>query len=153
MARGTKAKSNSNELPFADHVEKAASESTELFIQWLKDNTGYEVDETSIRLARALVGHFQKSDENQERLEASRAAKEAAKEERAAKKTQRENAKAEKAAAKKPAAKKSAPARRGRAKASDNGESAPAKPAKKTAAKKTAASPTARRRRRPAAAE
>lgn len=110
--------------PFADHIDKESTESTKLFIEWLEENTGYEVDETSVRLTRSLVGEFQKSDVNQDRLQRNREAAAAAKSE------------------KKAAPKKRASSKKAAPKAEENGdEEETPKPA-----------PKARRRRRPVAA-
>ncbi|WMI33141.1 hypothetical protein SEA_RIKSENGUPTA_45 [Microbacterium phage RikSengupta] len=123
------------------------------FVDFLKRETGYDVDPRSVYLGSALRGTFQKSDENQERIAAraqeiveQREAREARAEERAAKKVEREAARAAKAEEKAAAAKaaKEAP------------KAAPAKAAGKTTAKKapakTAAKAATPTRRRPARA-
>lgn len=111
---------------FADHVTKAQeglTQSTELFVDWLVENTGYDVDPVTVQLTRSLVHRFQKSEANQKRLSSSK--------EKAA------SAPAKKAPAKKSAAKKSAPAKKTAAKSEGGSVSTPSK----------------RRRRQPQAAE
>ncbi|UYL85336.1 hypothetical protein SEA_HAGER_43 [Microbacterium phage Hager] len=137
------------EPPRANYAEKAIPTVIQNFVDYLTEQTGYEVDPRSVYLGSALRGEFQKSPENQKRIadrqaEIEREAEERAKraEERAAKKAEREAAAAEKAAAAKEA--KSAP------KAAAT-KAAPAKTAaKKAPAKTDAKAAPATTRRRPA---
>jgi hypothetical protein len=118
------------EPKFADRVDKEPSASTQLFFDWLVENTGYEeLDMTTLKLARVLVGEFQKSEVNQQRLADAKAAREAADENGG-------TPPVKKAAAKKTTARK-------RAAATVDAEEPPAP---------TPAKATARRRRRPATA-
>lgn len=103
--------------PRADLIEKEPTPLQKRFIRYIKRETGYDVDVTTVVLFQSLRTPFQKSDENQADLEARRAAA-------AAKEAEAEQPKpAKKAPAKKAPAKKAAPAKR---------------PAKKVAATKAA---------------
>jgi hypothetical protein len=132
MAPRKKAEVKVAEHPFADRVDREPSASTKLFVEWLKENTGFEVDVTSVVLARSLVGEFQRSELNQERIRSAREAKASAKANGGTKK-----AKAAKAAP----AKKATGRKRAAAKVDPE---EPTPPPAKTAT-------AARRRRRPAA--
>lgn len=144
-------KGTKGEPPRANYAEKEIPTVIQNFVDYLKEQTGYEVDPRSVYLGSALRGEFQKSPENQKRIadraaeiEQERIDREARAEERAAAKAEREAAKAAKAA--EPKAEKAAP--------KSAAKTAPAKkaPAKTAAAKATPAT-TRRRPARPAASK
>lgn len=129
------------EPPLARYADKDITPTMEVYVGWLKEQTGYDVDPMSVQLSGVLRGTFQKSDINQSRLsEAKLAAKAEAearaarREERAARRAEREATATEKATAKPaakaaPAARKAAAAKAPTAKATPAKRSAPAKPA------------------------
>lgn len=125
MAKGKPAV---KEYPLAHLVEKDITPKMQTFADWLRDQTGYDVDDRSVALAGTQRMLFQKSEENQEALAKQRAASEAAK-------AAREQARENKAAAK----------------AEPKAKPAPKAPAGKTAAAAKAAPKPAPRRRRAAA--
>lgn len=121
--------------PKAHLLEKDITPTMDRFCDWIRDETGYDVDPMSVQLGGTLRGEFQKSDVNQAALAESKQRRAEEAEARAAKREEREAKKAEK----------------------ENKKSAPAKPAGKAAATKAApaakgkgkveAKPTATRRR------
>lgn len=112
------------EPALASYVDKRITPVITDYVEWLKAETGYEVDPMSVQLSSALRGRFQKSEGNQQRM-AARAAeieqerldREAARVERAQRKADREAARAEKAAAPKAEKVVKAPATKAAAKA------------------------------------
>lgn len=130
-AKKAVAKKSSNKAPFAKIGEKEPTALHVEFLEWLETNTGISgLDLKSVQLATVLRGDFQRSDQNQKRLQASKAAKAEAAKARAAAKAEREAKSAQKAAAKKAAPAKKAVAK----KSSPPAKKAPAKrPTKKAA--------------------
>ena len=147
------------EPALANYAEKDVPTVIQGFAEWLKAETGYEVDERSVYLASSLRGTFQKSEGNQKRI-ADRAAeieqekldRVAKAEERAAAKVARDEAKAARAAEREAAAKQKVIDDAAEAKVAKAAPKAPA--AKKApaarATKATPAKPAAPTRRRPA---
>ena len=99
MASKTKAAAKATP-PLAHLLDKDITPTMERYAKWLTDQTGYEVDPISVQLAGSQRGQFQKSDLNQQALEANRKAREEAIEAREARKAERAEAAAAKAAAK-----------------------------------------------------
>lgn len=60
--------------PRADLIEKAPTALQANFIRYMKAQTGYDIDETTVVLFQALRTPFQKSDENRADLERRRVA-------------------------------------------------------------------------------
>jgi hypothetical protein len=124
--------------PRASMIEKEPTQLHQDFADWLEAETGYKPDIKSVQLATVLRMDFQRSDRNQQSLEARRQAKIQAEQDREKRRQDR-------------AAKKTAPAKKTAAKKSS---ATPAKkasaPAKKTAAKKA---PARRRATRPSSDE
>jgi hypothetical protein len=142
------------EPALASYADKDITPVMTEYIQWLTEQTGYEVDPLSVQLSGVLRGRFQKSDVNQARLAARAEEIEQEKldrikraEDRVASKEQKAAARAAKAA--EPKAEKPAPATKtAKAKAAP---AAKAAPVKKAASAKAAAKPAPVARRRPAA--
>lgn len=145
------------EPALANYADKDIPAVINDFVEFLKAETGVDVDPRSIYLGSALRGTFQKSEGNQKRLadravaiEQEKADRIVAREERAANKLAREAARKEKAAA----AAEDAKAAAATAKLE---KAAPKAPAKKTGTSKAtpakkAAAPAAPARRRAARA-
>lgn len=150
-------KGTKGEPPRANYAEKAVPTVIQNFAEYLTEQTGYEVDLRSVYLGSALRGEFQKSPENQARIEAraqeivaEREAREAAKVARAEAKAEREAARAAKAA--EPKAEKAAPAKKAPAAKAPVAKATPAKKAPAKPAAKAAPATTRRRPARPTAA-
>jgi hypothetical protein len=78
------------EKDYSTYLEKEPTPLQEHFAEWIQDKTGYEPNDaddfaTGVQLATALRMEFQRSPENQARLEERRAAAEQAAEERSSK--------------------------------------------------------------------
>lgn len=79
-----------DEKDYTTYLDKAPTPLQEHFAEWIQDKTGYEPNDvedfaTGVQLATALRMEFQRSPENQQRLEERRAAAEEKAEERASK--------------------------------------------------------------------
>lgn len=144
MASKTKAAAKATP-PLAHLLDKDITPTMDRYAKWLTDQTGYEVDPISVQLAGSQRGQFQKSDLNQQALEANRTAREEALKAREARKAERAEAAAAKAAAKAEAkAEGKSTTKRGSTKA----EPAPTKGARGKSEPAAKPAPT---RRRPAA--
>lgn len=143
------------EAPKAALADKDITPVISEFVSYIEAQTGYKVDPLSVQLGSSLRADFQKSPENQARIEARKqeildeaSAREQKRAERAERKAAREAAAKEKAA--QPKAEKKAPAAKPAAKAAPAKKAVAAKPAAKAAAKPAAktvaAKPSARRR-------
>lgn len=99
MASKTKAAAKATP-PLAHLLDKDITPTMDRYAKWLTDQTGYEVDPISVQLAGSQRGQFQKSDLNQQALEANRKAREEAIKAREERKAERAEAAAAKAAAK-----------------------------------------------------
>lgn len=59
---------NKNAAPRAAQAAKPISPLMSEYVEWLKAETGYDVDPMSVQLSGVLRGAFQKSDSNQSRI-------------------------------------------------------------------------------------
>jgi membrane protein involved in colicin uptake len=132
------ATSKTKAAPPLKHIaDKEPTALHEEFVAWLKTNTGVDCDLKSVQLATVLRMEFQRSEQNQKRLAASKKAKADAD-------AAREARRAERAAGKKTAA---APTKKAAAPAAKKATGAPATkkaaaPVRRRAAKKATAGAT-----------
>lgn len=124
------------EAPRADLADKTITPTMERFVDYIKAQTGVDVDPQSVQLGSALRGAFQKSDENQQAIADRKVEIEREAEERAQRKADRIAKREEREAAKAARAEERANA----PKAEPKAKAAPA--AKKPAAKPAATKPT-----------
>lgn len=131
-AKKTVAKPKAKEVPRQDLADKEPTQLHQDFADYIQEQTGIEVDVKAVQLATILRMDFQRSETNQARLQASKAAREAAAQARADKRAAREAAKTEKASTS--TKKAAAPAK----KTATAGKASTAKaPAKKAPARRT----------------
>lgn len=121
------------EPSLASYAEKDITPVTQDYIDWLKAETGYDVDPLSVQLSSVLRGNFQKSEGNQARIARRAEERVAEAEAREEAKAAREQAKAERDEAR--------AARAAEPKAEKAVKTAPTKAAAKPAAKKAPAAP------------
>ncbi len=157
MATRTKAK----DAPRADLLEKDPSELHTTFVDYIKEETGFDADPKTVQLAVLLRMEFQRSDMNQSRLASGKEARESAAQERADRKAEREEKREAREAERAEKAEAREKAKAEKATAAKETKAAPAKktaaPAAKKAPAKTTTAPAkkapARRPRRAAAAD
>jgi hypothetical protein len=89
---------NTKTAPKAHLIAKGTTPVVDLFLKYIKEQTGYDADPMSVQLGSTLRGEFQKSQMNQKRIADAAARKKAAAEARASRAAERAAAKVAKAA-------------------------------------------------------
>lgn len=142
MATRTKAAAKPKAAPRAALLEKEPTQLHTDFVDYIRSETGYtDVDPKTVQLSVLLRMDFQRSEQNQARISASKAGKQEAIAARQAKKAEREAARLEKQAAKEAKANEPKAEKPAKAAKPEPVSKAPAKkaPARRRAAKKAPA--------------